>query len=73
MPDAEVGSGWRIARRSSADLWSAVPRVFNPPELRSPPAVADWKSAIQQVGNLRYEARPTAVAPTATRAPMRHS
>jgi hypothetical protein len=39
----------------SSDFQSAgVSRVFNPPQRGEPLAGADWKSAIQQVGNLRY-------------------
>ena len=38
----------------SADFQSAVPRVSNPPGAGEPGGGADWKWAIQQVGNLRY-------------------
>jgi len=44
-----------------ADFQSAVSRISNPQTLgQSPlccvvPTPADWKSAIQQIGNLRYE------------------
>src|SRR6266498_996932 len=45
---------------SSADFQSAVSQCFQPAGHRSNPArangptAADWKSAIQQIGNLRY-------------------
>ena len=45
----------------SADFQSAVSQGFQPAELgkiamrERVPGTADWKSAIQQIGNLRYE------------------
>ena len=44
----------RGGRPRSADLQSAVARVSNPPTAGERTRLADWKSAIQQVGNLRY-------------------
>jgi hypothetical protein len=43
-----------VSAGRSADFQSAVSRVSNPPGPGEPHVGADWKSAIQQVGNLRY-------------------
>ena len=46
---------YRPANGCSADLQSAVSRICNPPPVRHSDSPADWKSAIQQVENLRYD------------------
>jgi len=46
---------------SSAELYSAVSRICNPPgvghstTLRNCQPPAEWNTAIRQIGNLRYE------------------
>jgi hypothetical protein len=55
-PYRQLAVGGAVAcRRRSADLWSAVSRVSNPPGPGEPLAGADWKSAIRQADSLRYE------------------
>jgi hypothetical protein len=44
----------KVNEACSADLQSAVSRIFNPLS-REQPRPADCKSAIQQVANLRYD------------------
>ncbi len=52
-PDRDYLFRSRMEPRS-ADFQSAVSRISNPQALGSSKAFADWKSATQQVGNLRY-------------------